>query len=161
MSYLATEKFNHDWSREQLVTIVEMWCDGKSVSDISVHLNRDCDELGLLIMDLRELKPLLLPFRSHGFEESKPVDKNSKYKATITRLINASEDGVYRMFSFLNVNFHWNNTQLSIFNKLWCQKKSIAEIADKLERSAFEVMILIVDKFHDFSERLNSRYGFF
>ncbi|WP_278182405.1 hypothetical protein [Bacillus velezensis] len=48
---LALEDMNYEWSMVQLKKVVQYWHDGKSILDMSELLNRDSDEIILLVMD--------------------------------------------------------------------------------------------------------------
>ncbi len=59
---LALENMNYEWSMVQLQKVVQYWHDGKSILDMSELLNRDSDEIILLVMDFAR-KNILLRIR--------------------------------------------------------------------------------------------------
>ncbi|MCS1351176.1 helix-turn-helix domain-containing protein [Mechercharimyces sp. CAU 1602] len=50
--YVALEDLDFVWDEAEVPQVVEMWRDGQSLHDIAKTLDRDPDEVTLLVMDL-------------------------------------------------------------------------------------------------------------
>ncbi len=52
MTYIAMEDLNFDWEYADIQTVKKAWKRGESLVTIGRHLNRDPDEVTVLVMDL-------------------------------------------------------------------------------------------------------------
>ncbi|WGD88781.2 hypothetical protein P5611_011815 [Bacillus subtilis] len=141
---LALEDMNYEWSMVQLKKVVQYWHDGKSILDMSELLNRDSDEIILLVMDFARKN--ILPARKNGLRANKRIrisEKTMKEKMIRLRYL-FEESPVYIPFQELNFMFY--DSEIRLFRELWAANESYLNIAKELKRNEDETLFLIIDQ---------------
>ncbi|QHM79221.1 hypothetical protein ABRD05_15015 [Bacillus velezensis] len=141
---LALEDMNYEWSMVQLKKVVQYWHDGKSILDMSELLNRDSDEIILLVMDFARKN--ILPARKNGLRTNKRIKISEKtMKDKMNRLCYLFEESpVYIPFQELNFMFY--DSEIRRFRELWAANESYLNIAKELKRNEDETLFLIIDQ---------------
>lgn len=141
-TYVALEDIDFTWMKDELELVIKMWNEGRSIFAIAPHLNRDIDELVLLLMDLGD-KGLILP-RSSGALTSTPIKPNKHKLSLIRGFLNKHKHGyvVYEQRDFI-----FDQYQAVTFDQLWNQNLSIQEISKVLRRkNPIETIFLMMDR---------------
>ncbi|MDK4204415.1 hypothetical protein [Bacillus velezensis] len=141
---LALEDMNYEWSMVQLKKVVQYWHDGKSILDMSELLNRDSDEIILLVMDFARKN--ILPARKNGLRANNRIrisEKTMKEKMDRLRYL-FEESPVYIPFQELNFMFY--DSEIRHFRELWAANESYLNIAKELKRNEDETLFLIIDQ---------------
>lgn len=145
MAHIVLEDLNYDWSKEEFFKILDYWHQGLSLDDISKKMNRDYDECGLLLIDISEITPSVVPVRSRGLNTSNPVEKCEKFNLKASKNFYENPER-YEMFSRRHLNYFWDLKEVDCFVRLWKENKTAAEIAAYFKRKSLEIQLLIVDQ---------------
>ncbi|KMM58271.1 hypothetical protein ACH95_14155 [Bacillus glycinifermentans] len=141
---IALDNLNYEWSYVQLCKVIDYWYDGKSLYDAADLLNRNPDELLILIVDLA--KRTILPHRRNG------IGPNERICIFPSRM-KAKKNGLRQLFvdspvyiPFLDNNFIWYNSDILKFRVLWNNGQSIIKMAKVFKREIEEVLFLVIDQ---------------
>lgn len=140
--YLALELTNLHFSSKEIYDILKFWSGGLSIFKISELINRDVDEVALLLLDLAE-NTKLIPKRQFGLLESPPVNLSTSYYKTLSQFENKHFEDymVFRDYELI-----WDERDVVRFEELWKNKTSLPEISKVLKRPVIEVVILLFDR---------------
>lgn len=141
---IALTDLNFEWSLVQMRQVVDYWYDGKSIYDMAELLNREPDEIILLIVDFARGR--VLPPRPYGLNANKRISiKRTHLKCKKDNLRRFVQDSpVY--IPFIEKNFVWNDSEIKRFREMWEANESIICISEELNRDIDEVLFLVMDQ---------------
>lgn len=143
MIYIALEDINYSWSKKSILRVLNLWNAGFSLEFISKDVEREFDEVALLIMDLDHY--LFLP-RSRNIQLSEPLKNLSpRFQGNKKRFFKDLNEE-YLVFEQYVDELYWDERDVRKFEKLWNQGYSIKRIAIQVQRTEFEVMLLVMDR---------------
>lgn len=146
--YIALEDLNMDWTVGEIGKSVSLWLQGYSIHEISNQLDRDPDDLVVLIIDfevtLRGYNFFLA--RKNGVLESPPVTMSYHVSKKFQRFLSENKKGYTALTNAIKVNFFWDENEFRIFRTLWNSGASIQTIAKKFKRSELDIVLLILDR---------------
>lgn len=155
--YVVLDDINFTWTKFEIKQILNLWNKGKSIHYISTSIQREVDEIALLIMDLGEYPKCYFLQRDNGVNESNPVCANRYYRIKIENLLNSINEE-YKMFEeFYEVDFIWDEYEVYEFDRMWNFGVSIQKISKKLKRNIIDCVLLLFDRSR--KNFINSRDG--
>lgn len=144
MIYIALEDLNFFWKKEEFIQVIKFWHEGHSVEYISEKLNRDLDEVALLIIDVAEHSDKLIKKRTRGIYNSQPITLSRMFNVSLLGYLERKE--VYEMFIKSEINFFWTYEDVEKFGNMWRSGLDIITIAKHLNRKVLEVALLAIDR---------------
>ena len=137
------EDLDYFWTSPEIEQFLEKWNEGYSMKAIAQHLNRDIDEVTMLLIEIGRLDHHLIKYRSHGAMVSESVKVNSFYKKRMNKFLQLHP--TLLLFEDYRGHFFWTHNEIDRFKNLWSQGLSIEQISGHLKRPAIETMFLMFD----------------
>ncbi|WP_260288477.1 hypothetical protein [Peribacillus aracenensis] len=141
--YIALEDINYEWSKVSILQVLDLWNAGFSLNYISEEVQREYDEVALLIMDLDDY---LFHPRSRNVQLSEPLKNLSPRYYGNKRNFFKNIDEEYLVFTNIGDEVIWNERDVIMFESLWNTGYSIETIAADVKRTEFEVILLVIDR---------------
>lgn len=143
--YVVLDDINFNWKASELETIIRLWNDGRSLWYIENEVNRNIDEIAILLMDLAETRRNFICERSRGLLTSILVDQPYQYQKRVENFLNEYING-YEALSHVNANFFWDEVEVHKFEQYWKEGISLERISRKLKRKPLDCMFLLLDR---------------
>ena len=141
--YIALENLNYEWKRSSILQVLDMWNAGFSLDMISQEIQRDYDEIALLIIELNDY---LFSSRNRGVNLSNPLKNLSpRYYGNRSRFFeNIHEE--YVVFETSGDELFWDERHVITCENLWNLGYSTESIAQHVKRRELEVILLVIDR---------------
>ena len=154
--YIALENWNLFWSIEEIKEFFELWIAGFSLDYISKHLERNSDELALLIIEISSKQKHFFPQRDRGIHISSPVEWTGFHNRYFSLFLkNLEEDDGYTLC--FEQDMFWDRKEVLYLEKLWDNGKSLTFMEEKFQRDNYEIILLLLDRITQ--GKINPRHG--
>jgi hypothetical protein len=146
--YIALNELNHYWSPSEVMSVVELWNNGCSTSFIEKEINRQEDEIGLLIMSVNSERLIFLPRDHHAIKNTNSVKTDKHYFKRLERFQNTFLKHDYCIFeNSTTVDFIWDEDKVLEFDRLWDEGYHIKELRRMLSRrTLLDIAIIAIDR---------------
>ncbi|MDN3365396.1 hypothetical protein QU577_26905 [Priestia megaterium] len=147
--YIALEDMDLEWETEDVKIVIEMWDEGSSFSFITAFMDRDPHEVLALLFELREKQ--MIRDRSAGIFTSQPLEITKSHQNRINCSFINTESETYTVM--IKENLVFNEYQALMFDEMWKNGATLAEISKKIKRKKLkDILLLMLDR--SFNEKI-------
>lgn len=146
--YIVLEDMNFHWPAKDIETVLRLWNEGMSINYIGKQVERDVDEISLLLVELAERHRGKVFRRNRGVLVSSEINlkKISQYYKRLLRFLDKYPDG-YKLFeTWYNIDFVWDEREVLRFEEMWNKGISFQEIFAVLKRNEIDCLLLLFDR---------------